>query len=341
MRFAQAFSILFSILILSCGDSNVQNPAPKDNGENNEQIPTRLEVADAPSLPKKVISKDGWVGSIYDYKSDFLEVFEDHEILRTPPPGAGPEYNVRRDENDTGLIPVSMGRLRYRKDNSPYTGKVYQHFLSGELIHYANYQDGFRQGIAYWWRKDGNLTKVSQGWGYNYQEIPVTEESKNPILQMSDEMKNIKPSVEETAIFVGFQKEWEEWSEVNSNGITFSLNSGVYLTGEVKIFSEDGDLQMLRRYKDGLLDGEMATYHPNGKQAQSVQYKAGKRHGKEIWWQDNGYKSYTANHFEGKLHGKTFNWDDKGYLVSQSEFEMGNPVRPTEKVSVPPSKVEQ
>ena len=33
----------------------------------------------------------------------------------------------------------------------------------------------------------------------------------------------------------------------------FSLSSGVYLTGEVKIFSEDGDLQTVRRYKEGLL----------------------------------------------------------------------------------------
>ena len=341
MRFAQAFSFLFSIFLLSCGDSNVPNPVPKENGENNDQIPMRLEVADAPSLPKKVISKDGWIGTVYDYWGDFVEVFEDHEILRTPPPGAGPEYKVKRDENDTGLIPVNMGRLRNRKDNSPYSGKIFQHFLSGELEHFANYEDGFRRGTAYWWRKDGNLTKVSEGWGYDYKEISITEELENPIAQTTQQMTNIDPSVAGTAIFVGFQNEWEDWSAVNSDGITFSLSSGVYLTGEVKIFSEDGDLQTIRRYKDGLLDGEMATYHPNGKQAQSVQYKAGKRHGKEIWWQDNGYKSYSANHVAGKLHGKTFNWDDKGYLVSQSEFDMGNPVRPTEKVSAPALQVEQ
>ena len=341
MRFAQAFSILFSIFLFSCGDSNVPNPVPKENGENNDQIPMRLEVADAPSLPKKVISKDGWVGSAYDYRGDFEEVFEDHEILRTPPPGAGPEYKVKRDENDTGLIPVNMGRLRNRKDNSPYSGKIFQHFLSGELEHFANYEDGFRRGTAYWWRKDGNLTKVSEGWGYDYKEISITEELENPIAQITQQMTNIDPSVAGTAIFVGFQNEWEDWSEVNSDGITFSLSSGVYLTGEVKIFSEDGDLQTIRRYKEGLLDGEMATYHPNGTQAQSVIYKEGKKHGQEIWWQDNGYKSYSANHVGGKLHGKTFNWDDKGYLISQSEFDMGNPMRPTEEVTAPPPQVEQ
>ena len=83
----------------------------KITGENNDPIPSRLKVADAPSL-SKIISKDGWVGNVYDYRGDFIEVFEDHEILERSPPGAGPEYKVKRDENDTGLIPVNIGRLR-------------------------------------------------------------------------------------------------------------------------------------------------------------------------------------------------------------------------------------
>lgn len=341
MKFVQVLSFTLSIFLLSCGDSSKSTSNTKEIKSESDEITQRLKVADAPTLPEKTISKSGWVGSFYDYRGDFIEVFEDHEILRTPPPGAGPDYKVRRDENDTGLIPVSIGRLRNRKDNSTYTGKVYQHFLSGELEHFSNYEDGFRKGTSYWWRKDGNLTKVSKGWGYDFQEIAITEELENPIQKLTEEMRQINPLVEETAIFVGFQKEWQKWHAINSDSITFSLSSGVYLTGDVKIFSENGELQTIRRYKDGLLNGEMATFHPNGKQAQSSQYKGGIKHGPEIWWQENGYKSYSANHFEGKLHGKTFNWDDKGYLISENEFDMGNPVRPAEDVSLPSPKVEQ
>ena len=103
MRFVQTISFLFSILLLSCGDSNDQIPAPKDTGENNDPIPTRLEVADAPTLPKKVISNDGWVGS-GDYKGDFIEVFEDREIVRTPS-RCRPRIQGQTRRNDTGLIP--------------------------------------------------------------------------------------------------------------------------------------------------------------------------------------------------------------------------------------------
>lgn len=341
MKFAQYLTFLLSIFLLSCGDSNTPNPNSKETGKDDDKIPQRLQAADAPSLPSKNISRNGWVGSMYNYKSDFLEVFENHEIPRNAPIGTGPEYKIKRDENDTGLIPVSMGRLRIRKDNAPYTGKIFQHFLSGELEHFANYRNGFRNGPAYWWGKDGNLTKVSEGWGYNYQEIPITKESENPIGTLTQEMRKINPLLKETALFAGFQKEWEEWSAVNSDGLTFPVSTGVYITGDVKIFSEDGNLETIRRYKDGLLEGELANYHPNGKQAKSVEYTAGQKNGKEIWWQNNGYKSYSANHVEGKLHGKTFSWDERGYLVSQSEFDMGNPLRPTEKVSVPAAEVEQ
>ena len=82
----------------------------------------RLLSADAPSLREKKISQDGWVGTIYSYKSDFKEVFEYLEIHRLSPPEAGPEYKTKRDENDTGLEPVNRERLHFRDDNTPYTG---------------------------------------------------------------------------------------------------------------------------------------------------------------------------------------------------------------------------
>jgi antitoxin component YwqK of YwqJK toxin-antitoxin module len=109
----------------------------------------------------------------------------------------------------------------------------------------------------------------------------------------------------------------------------------------VKIYANEGHLDTVRRYKDGFLEGEFASYHANGTQSQSIQYKAGKKHGKETWWQDNGYKSYSATYLDGQLHGKTYNWDDQGYLISSSEFDMGNPMRPKEEVSAPAKKVEQ
>ena len=341
MKFAHALSLSLAVLMISCGDSSTPDPSLEKTDSEKIESTERLLSADAPTLPEKKISQDGWVGTFYTYKSDFKEVFEDIEIPRLPPPGASPEFKTKRDENDTGLEPVNIGRLRLKAENAPYTGKIYQHFLSGEIQHYATYLDGVREGRAFWWRKDGNLTKVSEGWGYNYQEIHLETISNNPGKRLTSEMNAISPELAEPTSFAGIAEEWKEWATVNSEGITFCLSTGVYLDGVVKIYANEGHLDTVRRYKDGFLEGEFASYHANGTQSQSIQYKAGKKHGKEIWWQDNGYKSYSANFLDDQLHGKTYNWDDQGYLISSSEFDMGKPMRPVENVSAPAKKVEQ
>ena len=340
MNFAPILSIPLTVFVISCGDSSPPNPSPEKKASKKMESRERLLSADAPSLPEKKISQDGWVGTIYSYKSAFKEVFEDIEIPRLRPPGADPEYKTKRDENDTGLEPVKRGRLRLKDDNAPYTGKIYQHFLSGEIQHYANYVNGVREGQAFWWKKDGNLTKVSEGWGYNYQEINLETISNNPGKKLTSEMKAISPKLIEPTSFEGVAEEWKEWATVNSEGITFCLNTGVYLDGDVKIYADEGHLDTVRRYKDGFLEGEFASYHANGTQSKSIQYKTGKKHGKEIWWQENGYKSYSATYLEDQLHGKTYNWDDQGYLISSFEFDMGKPMRPEAGKSALAEKVE-
>jgi antitoxin component YwqK of YwqJK toxin-antitoxin module len=342
MKLLHVTFLFVFLLLFSCGDSSVDKTLSDADqaGENSDSV-SKITSADAPTLPVRKISSQGWVGNTYDYKSDFLEVFENVEIQKIPPLGSGPEYRVIRDENDTGTEPVSKGRLRFKKDNLPFSGKIYRHFLSGEIEHFATYRDGFREGIAYWWVKDGNLTKISKGWGYDYEEVDLSKNIENPFMDMTMEMKRIHPNLAEPSVFIGTQKEWKEWSAVNSDKHTFSLSSGIHLTGKVKIYSDEGHLDLIKNYKDGLLDGEFATYHSNGVQAKSAQYKDGKKMGKEVWWSDNGFKSYSTNYLNDRVHGKTFTWDEKGYLISQFEFDNGKPIRPVSAETLPPAKAEQ
>ena len=122
MNFAPILSIPLTVFVISCGDSSPPNPSPEKKASKKMESRERLLSADAPSLTEKKISQDGWVGTIYSYKSDFKEVFEYLEIHRLSPPEAGPEYKTKRDENDTGLEPVNRERLHFRDDNTPYTG---------------------------------------------------------------------------------------------------------------------------------------------------------------------------------------------------------------------------
>lgn len=327
------FYVLIGVFMLltSCdsnSDISVSDPAQDD--VTHEQKPhSRILKADAPKLEDEIIHPSGFVGNIFSYRRNFIETDENIEIPRTAPIGAGPEYILKRDENDSGLIPVSKRRLRLRKDNSPYSGKIYLHYLSGEIEHFSSYKNGFRQEKAYWWKKDGNLSKVSEGWGFDYQEIALEEVSKNPVYDLQSEMRQLSPSNNYTATFSGTYETWRKWSTVNSDGITICLENGENLQGDVRIYSSDGFLKDIKRFNNGLLDGESATFHSNGVQATSIQYRNGVKDGKETWWSDKGLKTYAANYLDGKLHGATYSWDERGYLISEAKFDNGNPVRPT------------
>ena len=134
---------------------------------------------------------------------------------------------------------------------------------------------------------------------------------------------------------MGTHAEWEEWAMVNSEGFTFDLSTGVYLNGNVQLYSDGGHFDSISIYRGGCLEGEFAVFHANGTQSKSIQYKAGKKHGKETWWHENGYKSYSANHLDGQFHGMTYKWDDRGYLISTIEFDMGKPLLLTGELSGP------
>ena len=325
MKFA-SFFITIALLFSSCEKS--KDSIPQQEGEQTVKTVNRIEKADAPALEPDLVISNAFVGNTFAYKRVFTEVFEDHEIPRLPPPGAGPEYEVKRDENDTGLTPVSRGRLRLKKDNSPFSGKVFRHYLSGALEHHAIYKEGFRTGTALWWNEDGNITKAATGWGFDHEELELSEIASNPISGLQIEMRTHGTIPADSSLFCGTEAEWAKWSDKNSEGFTFCLENGENLNGEVKIYSNDGFLNSIKKYKDGLLDGESSTFHQNGIQSRSVYYRAGLKHGQEIWWSDNGFKSYVANHVDGKLHGKSYNWDREGFLVSEVEFDSGNEIRP-------------
>ena len=138
------FVLIGVYLLLTSCDSNSDisvSDSAQDDVTNEHQPHSRILKADAPQLETEIIQPSGFVGNIFSYRRTFIETDENIEIPRTPPVGAGPEYILKRDENDSGLIPVSKRRLRLRKDNSPYSGKIYLHYLSGEIEHFSFYKN--------------------------------------------------------------------------------------------------------------------------------------------------------------------------------------------------------
>ena len=169
-------SLLFSfwtLLLFSSCDWSSDNSSPETKEENAlTEFNTKLRIveADAPNMEQDKIHKDGFVGNKFTYKRVFAEVFEDIEVPRLPPPGSGPEFVVKRDENDSGLIPVNMGRLRVKSDVTTFLEKFFG-ISSPESLNISSYEMvSCRSSILV--AKDGNLSKVSRGWGYDAKKFP-------------------------------------------------------------------------------------------------------------------------------------------------------------------------
>ena len=104
------------LLLLSCEPQTEISPeSEKDQQASLSIISNRILEPDAPKLELNSITQNSFIGNHFTFKRVFLESFENIEIPRLPTPGAGPEYIVKRDENDSGLIPVNKGRLRLRR----------------------------------------------------------------------------------------------------------------------------------------------------------------------------------------------------------------------------------
>jgi antitoxin component YwqK of YwqJK toxin-antitoxin module len=322
---------IFLVLVFlgSCGDDpNTTNNTGDEN--HSAAIPVQKGPS-APVLPKPPTPTKKWTGNTFHYDQVFREGFEVVEVARQIPEGSGPDYSVKRDASDPGTDPIELGRLRKKEDGMPYSGEVLRHFLSGKLEHYSKYQDGFRVGTAYWWDEKGVVTKSMKGWGGNSESVDPSGVSTNPYDAYSELLGSVDASQSEAFIFSGTQSDWKEWAwettEIGSDQpVKFESETGSHLNGQVRIFSDQGELKSVQSYENGYLEGERKEYYESGVQSLLCEFKDGLKEGKETWWSENGLKSYEAHHKEGKLEGLNTTWDNEGKILSQLRYENGEPV---------------
>jgi antitoxin component YwqK of YwqJK toxin-antitoxin module len=331
MRMRYLFPIFLVLVFLwSCGD----DPTTTDNIGTDENQPAALPVQKGPSAPvltKPALPQSRWVGNPFQYAHVFREGFEIVEVARIIPAGAGPDYSVKRDASDPGTDPMELGRLRKKEDGMPYSGEVLRHFLSGKLEHYSKYQDGFRVGTAYWWDEQGGTAKVMKGWGGHSEPIDPSAVSPETYESFSKLLGSVDTSDSEAFIFSGTQKTWSKWAwettEIGSDQpVKFQSETGSHLNGQVRIYSEQGELKSVQTYDDGYLEGVRKEYYENGVQSLLCEFKAGLKEGKETWWSESGLKSYEAHHKDGKLEGLNTTWDNEGKILSQLRYENGEAV---------------
>lgn len=336
-RFLFASTSCFALSLFSgCGDKPVQSSdgelgSASDNTDRHDAdlSPTQPAGQFEPSAPSRVnepTPSTDWIGNSAYYFAKFDERYENTErqkkILAVIPE-AEEEVESANPKPEEQLLtePLEVKRLYVRTVGEPYNGSIIRLYLSGSPEYHANFESGFRKGVAYWWSSDGELVRAVTGWGNDLEEVAVNS-IVNPFDKIVAQVGNREPQSGQP-VFRGSAKSFEEWNKYDTENRLTDGTTGELVSGQVKLYGNDGKLQSESNYKDGLVHGFSNSYHSNGVQATKTVFSNGAKAGTETWWGDNGLKSYEANFVNGKLNGLESLWSEDGSISSQLRYNDG------------------
>ena len=133
-------------------------------------------------------------------------------------------------------------------------------------------------------------------------------------------MQNITKSLLVLLFISSCSVEVNEDQIVERNGIAYEVNSEQPFTGSVTSFYKNGQQEMKRMYKDGVLDGEVQFYFENGQLRIQAIYKDGMKDGEYQSYFENGQLSYTGRYLNGREIGIHMEYFSGGRTSKETEF---------------------
>ena len=78
-------------------------------------------------------------------------------------------------------------------------------------------------------------------------------------------------------------------------------STGRLFTGWTKDMYDDGQIERLVQYKDGLKEGIWIEWYPTGKRRSESNFKGGKQDGFWTYWYENGQKKSEHTYKDGEI----------------------------------------
>ena len=100
----------------------------------------------------------------------------------------------------------------------------------------------------------------------------------------------------------------------------FQQMEAATLDGIYKLVDDDGNLQEVRTFKQGMLDGTWLQYDEDENLIAIANYKDDKKHGKWVIWDSNGIKRYELFYDNGERSGTWSSWNESGELLSTKNY---------------------
>ena len=264
-------------------------------------------------------------GKVFEVPADKLSK-EDNEFISYL---AKPE-GVNIDELETEF---REGTLYLKGSDTPYTGKYYELYPSGNKQAEGNWKDGIQDGLFVEWyengqkkvefsSKDGKEDGLLVGWhengqksfeatykdGKGYGVKMMWHENGQKMLEVN--YKDGKEISEKRWDKKGEPVDSEEEAEDNEFITSLTKPEGVNYN---KLEFSKG-IAFLKG-SDTPYTGKSVSLHANGQKETKGNFKDGKHEGLQTFWYENGQKEAEGNYKDGKLVGSRKYWNLKGEPV--------------------------
>ena len=130
----------------------------------------------------------------------------------------------------------------------------------------------------------------------------------------SNASENVKPKLKEYSL---------DEVKVNANHMVFFKKDMKPVTGIVRDWYENGQLQYDGNFKDGKRDSLCRTWYEDGQLMYDNNFKDGKRDGLSREWYENGQLKFEYNFKDGKEDGLCRGWHENGQLKNEYNYKDG------------------
>lgn len=93
-----------------------------------------------------------------------------------------------------------------------------------------------------------------------------------------------------------------------------------HLDGVTMIYFENGQLEEIRSYKNGMMHGIWEKWNRQNIKIGEANYTDNKKDGKWYIWDEFGILRYDMTYKDGEKRGTWYMYDDKGTLIDQKDY---------------------
>ena len=212
---------------------------------------------------------------------------------------------------------VSNGAQLARRENyvnGKLDGEAISFYKNGALEEQSNYKDGNREGLYVAYHENGQLER-KQNYINGQRNGPFERYTKDGLLLEKADFQDGK--------YKGIYESYYTNGKLKRKSSASYLNKGDIKDGKSEKYFEDGQLEALESYTEGIKDGDFQFYAKDGRALSKASYKKGLKDGVFENYYENGNLKYKIKYSNDVLDGVHEEYTKDGLPYFKRNYKSG------------------